>query len=30
MNYYEELEDLFDEMFANFDDDEIEDYFLDL
>lgn len=30
MNYYEELEAIYDEMFCNFTDDEIEDYFLDL
>lgn len=30
MNYYDELNDIFDEMFANYTEDEIEDYFLDL
>jgi hypothetical protein len=30
MDYYKELEDIFDELFCNFDSDEIEDYFLDL
>ena len=30
MDYYKELEDIFDESFCNIDSDEIEDYFLDL
>jgi hypothetical protein len=30
MDYYKELEDVFDDMFSNYTEDEIEDYFLDL